>query len=75
MQRQPVQSNVLASIAYEREVNVLEVEFHTGRIYQYFMVPAAVHEELLTAPSMGEYFNRRVRSAYRCVEVTGAARK
>jgi hypothetical protein len=30
-------------------------------MYQYFGVPAAVHEALLRAPSKGSYFNRAIR--------------
>lgn len=52
-----VESSVLASIAYDDDSGILQLEFHSGKIYQYFGVPAAVCEGLLRASSKGEYFN------------------
>jgi hypothetical protein len=70
MRRNAVKSSVIASLGYDRETNVLEVEFHTGRVYQYFLIPPTVYEALKRAESIGAYFNRHIRDRYRCVEVT-----
>lgn len=64
MDRIPVQSSNIASIGYDINIEILEIEFLNGRIYQYHNVPLAVHEELMTASSHGSYFNREIRNTY-----------
>jgi len=56
---------VIASVGYAPDEGVLEVEFHSGRVYQYLDVPAKEHEALMAAGSMGRHFNRRIRAGYR----------
>lgn len=70
MHRDPVSSSVIASLGYSDEARVLEVEFHTGRVYQYFLVPRAVYEKLLGAESIGSFFNQEVRPNFDAAEVT-----
>jgi len=70
LRREQVKSSVIESIGYDADTRVLEVEFRTGRVYQYFAVPPALHRDLLKAESIGEFFNRNIRSDYRCDEVT-----
>jgi hypothetical protein len=53
---------------------VLEVEFTTGRIYDYFLVPPAIHEELLRAESIGRFFNQTVKPKYHGVLVSNGSR-
>ena len=69
MRRRPVESSVVRSVGYDRDEQVLEVEFHTDRTYRYFVVPHRVYEELLAAPSFGRYFNENVRDRYPVREV------
>ena len=38
MIRQPVSSSNIRSIGYDSESNTLEIEFHSGGVYQYFGV-------------------------------------
>lgn len=61
---------MIASIGYDGDGHVLEVEFHNDRIYQYFLVPRATFDLLMAADSIGNYFNRVIRPRYRGVEVT-----
>lgn len=65
----PIASSVIASLQHDPGTNVLEVVFHTGRVYEYFLVQKSVFEELLRAESVGEYFNKNIRNNYRCREV------
>ena len=60
-----VESSTLATIAYDRTRGLLQLEFSSRAIYQYFGVPASVHEDLLRAPSKGSYFNRAIRGKFR----------
>ena len=59
-----VESTTLATVAYDEARGLLQLEFCSRAIYQYFGVPAAVHEGLLGAPSKGSYFNRFIRGCY-----------
>jgi hypothetical protein len=56
-----VESTTLATVAYDGTRSLLQLEFCSQAIYQYFGVPAAVHEALLLAPSKGKYFNQAIR--------------
>ncbi len=48
---------------------MLEIEFHSGSVYQYLNVPRTVFEELLTQDSLGTYFNENIREVYTCARV------
>lgn len=63
MKRQSVESSNLASVGYDAENEILEVEFKHGGVYQYFDVPENVYEELMNASSHGQYFDRNVKKA------------
>lgn len=65
VQLQRVVSSVLSAVGYEPKRKILEVEFRSGRLYQYFDVPPNVYEQLLAAPSLGSYFNKAIRPHYR----------
>ncbi len=65
MDRVRVDSSAIASVGYSPDERVLEVEFRSGRVYQYLDVSAKEHEALMTAGSMGRHFNRRIRDRYR----------
>ena len=60
-----VQSSLLASVAYDNERAILQLEFGYGAVYQYFGVPVQSYQELMQAASHGAYFNRHIRSAFR----------
>jgi hypothetical protein len=65
MNRTAVESTTLAAVGYDEAQNLLELEFRSGAIYQYFEVPVDVHEQLLGAASGGSYFNRIIRGRFR----------
>jgi len=71
-----VESTTLSTIAYDEARDLLQLEFCSGAIYQYFDVPAAMYADLLDAPSKGRYFNQVIRGRFsyaRAAEVqTGA---
>jgi hypothetical protein len=62
-------SSVIASLEYNPASRTLEVEFHSGRMYQYFGVPKSEYQALLKAPSLGGYFNREIKPRYRAKEI------
>jgi hypothetical protein len=59
-----VESSTLATVAYDRNRELLQLEFNSGALYQYFGVPVVVHEALLRAPSKGSYFNHVIRGRF-----------
>src|SRR6266568_6665648 len=59
-----VDSTTLATVAYDKARGLLQLEFRSRAIYQYFGVAAAVHEGLLGAASKGSYFNRFIRGRF-----------
>ncbi|WIY05724.1 KTSC domain-containing protein [Amycolatopsis mongoliensis] len=64
MHRQAVSSSTIASIGYDREEHVLEIEFVNESVYRYRLVPESVHRALMGAPSLGRFFNSRIRDRY-----------
>jgi ATP-dependent DNA helicase RecG len=48
---------------------MLEIEFHSGAVYQYCDVPQTVVEELFAQDSLGSYFNTEIRDVYACARV------
>lgn len=66
-------SSVIADIKYEPEHARLTVSFTTGRIYEYFLVPADVAAQFQSAFSKGNFFNTRIRDKYTCREIRSAA--
>jgi hypothetical protein len=62
--RIPVRSSNVASVGYDAENSILEIEFQDGGIYQYFRVPQNVHAGLMSASSKGSYFARYVKDKY-----------
>lgn len=61
MQRQNVVSSNIKSIGYDSIRPILEVEFKTGLIYQYFGVPQHLYQGLMQASSHGEYFDTYIK--------------
>lgn len=59
-----VDSSTLATVAYDEARELLQLGFCTRAVYQYFGVPAAVHQALLDAPSKGRYFNQAIRDRF-----------
>jgi hypothetical protein len=68
MERTPVDSSVIASVGFDDAGHVLEVEFRSGRVYRYFVVPRAVYEAFMRADSPGDYFNREIKPTFRAEE-------
>jgi hypothetical protein len=64
MERISVSSTNVASIGYDPDSEILEVEFLNGGVYQYSGVPAAIYEELMNASSKGTYINQVIKKSY-----------
>ena len=58
----PVTSSNLRRVRYAE--NVLQVMFQSGSIYEYTGVPRKVFNQLMRAPSKGQFFYYRIRCEY-----------
>jgi hypothetical protein len=60
MRRVRVDSSAIRSAGFDAEHNVLELEFESGAIYDYFGVPRRLYDHLLGADSKGAFVNREI---------------
>ena len=70
MERVPLSSRVVRSAGYDSATEVLELEFTSGRIYQFQAVPRGTYEWLLRTPSKGAFVTRMINDRYEYREVT-----
>lgn len=61
MERNAVISSHIASIGYDPLQRTLEVEFRGGAIYQYYDVPEALYEGIMSAESHGKYLDAYIK--------------
>ena len=54
MDRESVKSSYLKSVGYEN--GILEIEFMTGAVFEYYGIPASLYVELMNAESPGRFF-------------------
>jgi hypothetical protein len=72
VERQPVKSRILRSMGYDDSTKILEIEFHTGLVYQYSGVPPKVYADLMqSGAEIGKYFTDKVRTRFRTKQVNG----
>lgn len=64
IKRIPVASSNIATVGYDKEAHILEIEFHHGAIYRYVDVPEKVYEELMNSSAMGSYFLNEIKDKY-----------
>lgn len=64
MEREPVVSSVLSEVGYDASCRTLEILFQSGAIYLYYFVPEEVHRGLMSAASLGTYFNKEIKRIY-----------
>ena len=57
MQRHPVHSSQLKSVGYDARHEQMEVEFADGGTYLYHHVPRAKYLALISAKSIGTFYN------------------
>jgi hypothetical protein len=64
-----VESSTLATIAYDGNHELLQLEFSSRAVYQYLGVPAVLYEELLHAGSKGSYFSQAIRGKFPYMQI------
>ena len=69
MQRIPVFSSNIRSIGYDAQSALLEVEFSSSEVYQYFNVPEHIYNSLINSSSRGQFLNDYIKYNYRYQKV------
>lgn len=69
MRREAVTSTNVAEVGFDANSRILEVQFKTGAVYQYFDVPQQIYDELRRASSIGGFINSNVKGHYRYARV------
>lgn len=64
IKRVPIASSNIATVGYDKETHILEIEFHHGAIYQYIDLQERVFEELMSSPAKGAYFMNKIKSKF-----------
>lgn len=65
MNRQALNSSHLASVGYDENQRMLEIEFTDGQVYAYADVPPEVYQALSNDWSPGTFFKNQIRNKYR----------
>ena len=65
MTRLPLESKMLASVAYDAEKQILYLRFRkTGDVYRYLEFPATEYKAFLDAESRGRFFLANIRHRF-----------
>jgi hypothetical protein len=70
LERKTVKSRILRSVGYDDSTKILEIEFHTGLVYQYSGVPPKVYADLMHSDEIGKYFSEKVRPRFQTKQVS-----
>jgi len=63
-------SAVIKSYTYYPELEILEITYHSGKVYHYLDVPQRVFGEMRATMVKGIWFNRHIKGKYAFREVT-----
>lgn len=69
MSRIFVSSSNVRSIGYNLWTATLEVQFHSGGIYQHYDVTHELYAAFMSAGSKGSFYHHRLRNRYGCRRV------
>lgn len=62
----PVRSSAIAAVGYDPNTRRMQIRFTSGGTYTYCGVPQSVYDGLMSASSVGTYFDRVIRDRYQC---------
>jgi hypothetical protein len=57
-------------VGYNDSTKILEIEFHTGLVYQYSGVPPKVYADFMHSDEIGKFFSEKVRTQFRTKQVS-----
>ncbi len=56
-----VDSSAITEVSYDKETQILRIQFARGAEYDYPAVPEQEFRNLVSAPSVGKYFNTNIK--------------
>lgn len=56
-----VNSSAISEVTYNYDTHILTIQFVRGAKYDYPEVPPVEFEKLISAPSVGKYFNTTIK--------------
>lgn len=59
-----VVSSSIRSVGYDKDTEILQVDFKDGSVYQYEGVPPDIYQGFISSPSKGHYFIANVRESF-----------
>jgi hypothetical protein len=66
MDRDLVESSMIATIGYDQSAGTVEVEFRSsGQVWQYYDVPESTYYDIRAAGSLGKAFNAIIKNQFR----------
>jgi KTSC domain-containing protein len=69
VEREAVSSSAILSVGYDPTTMTMEVEFTSGRVYQYFDVSEEEFGALMSAESHGSYLATNIKGRYRYAQM------
>jgi len=69
----PTSSNV-AGVTYDQKTQTLTMHFRNGSTYQHAPVPIVEYTGLLSAESVGKFYNAHIRGKYESTKIESAAK-
>jgi len=70
MNRTAITANGIAQVGYEQGSEILEIEFTSGKVFQFFNVPEKMFNQFMNTPQKEFYYERNIyeRFPYKRVE-------
>jgi hypothetical protein len=65
IKRSPVKSSAITSVGYNADKKILEIEYISGEVYDYFNVPQRIFNEFMQAESKGTFANTQIKDRYK----------
>ena len=66
MDRDIVDSSMIASIGYDQSSGTVEIEFRSnGQVWQYYDVPEITYNEVRMASSLGKSFHALIKNQFK----------
>ena len=55
---------MIASLGYDANISILEIEFKNGAVWQYYDVPESVYYDMINSGSLGKFFHANIKYHY-----------
>ena len=65
----PACSAMAAQVGYDREREILQIEFNNGAVYQYSEVEPEIWEDLQSTDSIGSFYNHEIKGYYPSLKI------